>query len=139
MRWVFPISRGLGRWRRETGGEGGRRLEQRGGPPEGSEHWEWGDGQLRPGGSRRAPRLDGPEATGVGIEAAVPVKVLVALSLPSLFPQPSNPFPLPPLAGPLLHPPSTLLPMRSLEMRFGQSPFQHLAWGQALDKLQLLI
>ena len=83
LRWVFPISRGLGRWRRETGGEGGRRLEQRGGPPEGSEHWERGDGQLRPGGSRWAPWLDGPEATGVGIEAAVPVEVLVALSLPS--------------------------------------------------------
>ena len=82
MRWVFRVSRGLGRWRRETGGEGDRRLEQRGGPPEGSEHWERGDGQLRPGGSRR-PRLDGLEATGVGIEAAVPMEVLVALSLPS--------------------------------------------------------
>ena len=29
------------------------------------------------------PRLDGLEATGVGIEAAVPMEVLVALSLPS--------------------------------------------------------
>ena len=55
LRWVFRVSRGLGRWRRETGGEGDRRLEQRGGPPEGSEHWERGDGQLRPGGSRRPP------------------------------------------------------------------------------------